>query len=73
MAEFMGKLRRTDYCGTLRADSVGKEVVVMGWVQRRRNLGSLIFVDLRDRSGLLQIVFDDTTSDEVFKKAEAIR
>ena len=44
MAEFMGKLRRTDYCGTLRADSVGKEVVVMGWVQRRRNLGSLIFV-----------------------------
>lgn len=73
MAEFMGNLRRTDYCGTFRVDSVGKEVVVMGWVQRRRNLGSLIFVDLRDRSGLLQIVFDDTTSDEVFRKAESIR
>ena len=73
MAEFMGTLRRTDYCGTFRIDSVGKEVVVMGWVQRRRNLGSLIFVDLRDRSGLLQIVFDDTTSDEVFRKAESIR
>lgn len=73
MAEFMGNLRRTDYCGTFRIDSVGKEVVVMGWVQRRRNLGSLIFVDLRDRSGLLQIVFDDTTSDEVFRKAENIR
>ena len=73
MAEFMGNLRRTDYCGTFRIDSVGKEVVVMGWVQRRRNLGSLIFVDLRDRSGLLQIVFDDTTSDEVFRKAESIR
>ena len=73
MAEFMGNLRRTDYCGTFRIDSVGKEVVVMGWVQRRRNLGSLIFVDLRDRSGLLQMVFDDTTSDEVFRKAESIR
>lgn len=73
MAEFMGNLRRTDYCGTFRIDSVGKEVVVMGWVQRRRNLGSLIFVDLRDRSGLLQIVFDDTTSDAVFRKAESIR
>ena len=73
MAEFMGNLRRTDYCGTFRIDSVDKEVVVMGWVQRRRNLGSLIFVDLRDRSGLLQIVFDDTTSDEVFRKAESIR
>ena len=73
MAEFMGNLRRTDYCGTFRIDSVGKEVVVMGWVQRRRNLGSLIFVDLRDRSGLLQIVFDDTTSDEVFRKVESIR
>ena len=73
MAEFVGNLRRTDYCGTFRIDSVGKEVVVMGWVQRRRNLGSLIFVDLRDRSGLLQIVFDDTTSDEVFRKAESIR
>ena len=73
MAEFMGNLRRTDYCGTFRIDSVGKEVVVMGWVQRRRNLGSLIFVDLRDRSGLLQIVFDDTTSDDVFRTAESIR
>lgn len=73
MSEFMGNLRRTDYCGTLRAESAGREVVVTGWVQRRRNLGSLIFVDLRDRSGLLQIVFDDTTSEEVFKKAETLR
>ena len=74
MAEFMGKLRRTDYCGTLRADSVGKEVVVMGWVQRRRNLGSLIFVDLRDRSGILQVVFDASIAgEEVFDKAESIR
>lgn len=73
MAEFMGNLRRTDYCGTLRLSAVGKEVVVMGWAQRRRNLGSLIFVDLRDRSGLVQIVFDDTTDDAVFKKAETIR
>lgn len=73
MAEFMGNLRRTDYCGTLTAGMAGKEVVVTGWVQRRRNLGSLIFVDLRDRTGIVQIVFDDTTDDEIFKKAQTIR
>ncbi|MBE5741720.1 MAG: aspartate--tRNA ligase [Clostridiales bacterium] len=73
MAEFMGNLRRTTMCGVLRANNVGEEVVVMGWTQRRRNLGSLIFVDLRDRTGLVQIVFDDTTDKSVFEKAETIR
>ncbi len=73
MAEFMGNLRRTAMCGTLRSSDVGKEVVVMGWTQRRRNLGSLLFVDLRDRTGLVQIVFDDTTASDVFEKAQAIR
>ncbi len=73
MAEFMGNLRRTDMCGTLRMKDVGREVTLMGWTQRRRNLGSLIFVDLRDRSGICQIVFDDTTESAVFEKAESVR
>lgn len=73
MAEFMTNLRRTTMCGVLGMDNVGEEVVVMGWTQRRRNLGSLIFVDLRDRSGIVQIVFDDTTEKELFAKAETIR
>ena len=60
-------------CGTLRTSDVGKEVTVMGWTQRRRNLGSLIFVDLRDKTGLVQVVFDDTTDEKVFEKAQNIR
>lgn len=73
MAEFMGELRRTSMCGTLRLSDAGKEVTVMGWTQRRRNLGSLIFVDLRDKTGLVQVVFDDTTAAAVFDKAQNIR
>lgn len=73
MSEFMNDLRRTDYCGVFRASDGGKEVTVCGWVQKRRNLGSLIFVDLRDRSGIVQIVFDETCQKEVFEKAEQIR
>ena len=60
-------------CGTLRSADAGKEVTVMGWTQRRRNLGSLIFVDLRDKTGLVQVVFDDTTDKAVFEKAQNIR
>ena len=73
MAEFMGSLKRTDYSGTFTLKDVGREVVVMGWVQKRRNLGSLIFVDLRDRTGIVQAVFDQATTPEVFEKAEKIR
>ncbi|NLN14994.1 MAG: aspartate--tRNA ligase [Tissierellia bacterium] len=73
MGESMGKLRRTHMCGELRPKDEGKEVVLMGWAQRERNLGSLIFVDLRDTTGITQIVFDDTIEEEVFKKAEKIR
>lgn len=73
MSEFMGNLRRTTMCGVLGMQNVGEEVVVMGWTQRSRNLGSLIFVDLRDRSGIVQVVFDDTTAKDVFAKAETIR
>ncbi len=73
MAEFMGNLRRTDMCGSFRMESAGKEVVVMGWVQRRRNLGSLIFVDLRDKTGLVQVVFDENEKSGAFEKAESLR
>ena len=73
MAEFMKDLRRTDYSGTFTLSDVGREVVVMGWVQKRRNLGSLIFVDLRDRTGIVQAVFDQATTPDLFEKAEKIR
>ncbi|MFA5524168.1 MAG: aspartate--tRNA ligase [Tissierellales bacterium] len=73
MGESMGNLRRTHMCGNLRIDNEGQEVVLMGWVQKRRNLGSLIFVDLRDTCGIAQIVFDSNVSEETFNKAETIR
>src|SRR5699024_7952746 len=73
MAENMGSMRRDTMCGQLRLDDVKKEVSLMGWVQKERSLGSIIFVDLRDTTGLTQIVFDDTVSKEMFEKAEKIR
>ncbi len=73
MGEKMGNLRRTNMCGELRPEDDGKEVVLMGWVQRERNLGSLIFIDIRDTTGISQIVFDDTLPAEEFSKAEKIR
>ena len=69
----MNGLKRTDYCGTLNADFVGKEVTVAGWVQRRRDLGALIFIDLRDRTGIVQLAFDDNTDREIFDKAFTVR
>lgn len=73
MAEFMSGLKRTHYCGDLRQAQVGQEVVVCGWVQRQRDLGQLIFVDLRDRTGLLQLAFDEATDRAVFEKAAGVR
>ena len=66
-------LKRTHYCGTLRADDVGCEAVVCGWVQKQRDLGALIFVDLRDRSGILQLAFTENTDRAIFDKAFSLR
>lgn len=73
MAEFMTGLKRTNFCGDLRMSDVGKEVTVCGWVQRCRDLGQLIFIDLRDRTGIVQLAFNDTTDKEIFEKAFACR
>lgn len=71
--ETMGNLRRTHMCGELRKENINSEVVLMGWVQKRRNLGGLIFADLRDITGLIQVVFDAEVSKESFEKAESLR
>lgn len=72
MGELLSGLKRTHMCGLLTENEVGCEAVVMGWVQRRRDLGGLIFIDLRDRTGIVQVVFDQSLGD-VFKKAEKVR
>ncbi len=71
--DLMTGLKRTDYCGSFTAADCGREVVVAGWVQRQRDLGALIFVDLRDRTGIVQLAFDDTTDKEIFDKAFTLR
>ena len=68
----MNNSRRTHYCGTLSRANDGERVTVCGWVQRQRDLGGLIFVDLRDRTGIVQLAFDDNTDKVVFEKASAL-
>jgi aspartyl-tRNA synthetase len=71
--DFLGDLRRTHMCGALRLSDAGKKVVLMGWVNRRRDLGQIIFVDLRDRTGVTQVVFNHELNATVHEKAEALR
>lgn len=66
-------LKRTAYCGTLHTLDVGSGVVLFGWAQRQRNLGNLIFIDLRDRTGIVQLAFDGDTDPEIFEKAKTVR
>ena len=73
MAEFMTGLKRTHFCGDLRMEDVNQEVMVCGWVQKQRDLGQLIFIDLRDRTGVVQLAFDDHTNREIFEKAFSAR
>ncbi|HEY4880476.1 MAG TPA: aspartate--tRNA ligase [Candidatus Acidoferrales bacterium] len=73
MLDTLGNLKRTNYAGNLRASDADENVVLMGWVHRRRDLGQLIFIDLRDRAGIAQIVFNKELHPEAHKKAEELR
>ncbi|HVA95496.1 MAG TPA: aspartate--tRNA ligase [Candidatus Dormibacteraeota bacterium] len=73
MLDSLGTLQRTHYCANLRAADEGKDVVLMGWVHKRRDLGNLIFIDLRDRSGLAQIVFNKEQQASAHARAEELR
>lgn len=73
MLDFLGNLKRTHLCGELRAADAGKQVVLMGWVNRRRDHGNLIFLDVRDRSGIAQVVLDHDLVPEGHAKGEQVR
>lgn len=73
MGEALNGLKRSIMCGDARESHIGQKVTVMGWVQRNRNLGGLQFIDLRDREGILQVVFHDNLGEEILEKAKSIR
>jgi len=73
LLDFLGDLKRTHMCGALRASDAGKKAVLMGWVNRRRDLGNLIFVDVRDRSGVTQVVISEEANTAIHEKAELLR
>jgi len=73
LLDFLGDLRRTHMCGALRASDAGEKAVLMGWVNRRRDHGNLLFVDLRDRTGVTQIVFNAERDAAIHEKSEALR
>ena len=74
MAESMQGLKRTHRCGELSAANVGETVTIMGWVQKNRNKGGLVFTDVRDRSGIIQVVCEEGTTDAaIIEKAASLR
>ena len=73
MLDFLGNLKRTHYCGALRASDAGRPAILLGWVARRRDLGNLLFLDVRDRTGIVQVVFNKETQPEAHAKAEQAR
>lgn len=73
MAESMRGLKRTHYCGEVSVRDIGNEVVVGGFTQKQRDKGELVFIDLRDRTGIVQLIFDDTTDRAVMEKAKEVR
>lgn len=73
MGEALGSLKRSHFCGTLREEHIGESVTVMGWVQKSRNLGAIVFADLRDYTGIVQVVFDGDTDKAIFEKATKLR
>lgn len=73
MGEALGGLKRSHFCGNLREEQIGKSVTLMGWVQKSRNLGSIVFADLRDYTGIVQVVFDGDTNEAIFEKATKLR
>ncbi|MGH9831258.1 MAG: OB-fold nucleic acid binding domain-containing protein, partial [Blastocatellia bacterium] len=73
MLDPLGNLRRSHYCGALRTEHAGETITLMGWVHRRRDFGPLIFIDMRDREGLVQVVFNEEKNPEAHKKAKELR
>ncbi len=73
MLDFLGNLKRTHYCGALRMADADRDAIVMGWVHRRRDLGNLLFLDVRDRTGIVQVVFNKETQPDAHAKAEHVR
>ncbi len=73
MADTMNGLKRTAYCGELTTAQIGQELVLAGWAAKQRNLGNLIFIDLRDRTGIAQLAFDDSSDRAAFEKAASVR
>jgi aspartyl-tRNA synthetase len=71
--DFLGNLKRTHYCGALRATDAGRDAIVMGWVHRRRDLGNLVFLDVRDRTGVVQVIFNKESQPAAHAKAEQVR
>jgi aspartyl-tRNA synthetase len=71
--DLLGDLKRTDYCGDLHKEDANRDVILLGWVQRRRDLGGLIFIELRDRQGIVQVVFNPEVSREAHEKAQSLR